>query len=254
MNKNKKWGYIFDEKLNMYIPNLVKQKKLAKVFLILFFISFATILIQIYFFNQLSYEKISFLVYSSIMIFLFLAIYIVLKINIYSTEKRLQEIKRLKLSKDFEVKALKNRRFFTYIMIWILLIVIFVSYPNILKRFSTRYFFYLIFAIGVFIYNCYKLFEEFKNNKYSLNITGKTIKIYYENNEKDFIMVDNISYIRFYAITRGRGRKDRNPTLQIFDSEDIKLVEMTISAIDYYSLKKYFERYNVTIDNQYKEF
>ena len=227
---------------------------LKKVFLILFFISFATILIQIYFFNQLSYEKISFLVYSSIMIFLFLAIYIVLKINIYSTEKRLQEIKRLKLSKDFEVKALKNRRFFTYIMIWILLIVIFVSYPNILKRFSTRYFFYLIFAIGVFIYNCYKLFEEFKNNKYSLNITGKTIKIYYENNEKDFIMVDNISYIRFYAITRGRGRKDNNPTLQIFDSEEKKLVEMTISAIDYYSLKKYFERYNVTIDNQYKEF
>ena len=254
MEKNRKWGYVFDEKLNMYIPNLVKQKKLAKVFLILFFISFATILIQIYFFNQTFYEKISFLVYSSIMIFLFLAIYIVLKINIYSAEKRLQEIKGLKLSKDFEVKALKNRHFFAYIMIWIILIIIFVSHPNILKRFSLRYFFYLIFAIGAFIYNCYKLFEEFKNNKYSLNITGKTIKIYYENNEKDFIMVDNISYIRFYAITCGRGRKDRNPTLQIFDSEDIKLVEMTISAIDYYSLKKYFERYNVTIDNQYKEF
>ena len=254
MNEAKKWGYIYDKKLDIYIPNLVKQKKLAKVFLILFFISFAAILIQIYCFNQLSYEKILFLVYSSIMIFLFLAIYIVLKINIYSTEKRLQEIKGLKLSKDFEVKALKNRHFFAYIMIWIILIIIFVSHPNILKRFSLRYFFYLIFAIGAFIYNCYKLFEEFKNNKYSLNITGKTIKIYYENNEKDFIMVDNISYIRFYAITRGRGRKDRNPTLQIFDSEDIKLVEMTISAIDYYSLKKYFERYNVTIDNQYKEF
>ena len=88
----------------------------------------------------------------------------------------------------------------------------------------------------------------------NLIITGKTIKIYYENDEKEFITTNNISYVRFYAITRGRGRKDRNPTLQIFDSEDIKLVEMTISAIDYYSLKKYFERYNVTIDNQYKEF
>lgn len=29
---------------------------------------------------------------------------------------------------------------------------------------------------------------------------------------------------------------------------------MTIKTIDYYSLKKYFEKYNVTIDNQYKEF
>ena len=29
---------------------------------------------------------------------------------------------------------------------------------------------------------------------------------------------------------------------------------MTIKTIDYYLLKKYFEKYNVIIDNQYKEF
>ena len=125
---------------------------------------------------------------------------------------------------------------------------------SVLKQFSTRYFFYLIFAIGAFIYNFYKLFKEFKNNKYSIIIIGKTIKIYYENDEKEFLTTDNISYVRFYAITRGRGRRDRNPTLQIFDSEEKKLVEMTIKAIDYHSLKKYFEKYNVRIDNQYREF
>ena len=114
--------------------------------------------------------------------------------------------------------------------------------------------FYLIFAVVAFIYNSYKYFKEFKNNKYSLIIIGKTIKIYYENDEKEVITTDNISYVRFYAITRGRGRRDRNPTLQIFDSEEKKLVEMTIKPIDYHSLKKYFEKYNVTIDNQYKEF
>ena len=32
------------------------------------------------------------------------------------------------------------------------------------------------------------------------------------------------------------------------------LVEITISANDYYLLKKYFEKYNVRIDNQYEEF
>ena len=254
MNKNKKYGYIYDEKLNMYIPDLSRQKKLANIFLILSLVSFATILIQIYFFYQIFYEKISFLLYSSIIFFLFLALYLVLKINTHLAEKRLEEIKGLKLEKDFEVKALKNRRFFAYIIIWILLIVIFVSYPNMLKQFSTRYFFYSIFAIGAFIYNCYRLFEEFKNNKYSLIITGKTIKIYYENDEKEFITTNNISYVRFYAITRGRGRKDRNPTLQIFDSENKKLIEITIKIIDYYSLKKFFEKYNVTIENQYKEF
>ena len=34
MNETKKWGYIFDEKLNMYVPNLSRQKKFAKVLLI----------------------------------------------------------------------------------------------------------------------------------------------------------------------------------------------------------------------------
>ena len=254
MNENKKWGYIYDEKLNMYVPNLPRQKKFAKVLLILSIISFVAVLIQIYFFDKSSYEKISFLAYTSVMVFLFLALYLVLKINIHLIEKRLEEVKGLKLSKELEIKAFKNRRFFAYIMICVLLIVIFVSHANITKQLSTKYIFYLIFAVVAFIYNSYKYFKEFKNNKHSLTIFEKTIKIYYENNEKEFITTDNISYVRFYAITRGRGRRDRNPTLQIFDSEEKKLVEMTIKPIDYHSLKKYFEKYNVTIDNQYKEF
>ena len=251
MNEPKKWGYIYDEKLNMYVPNLPRQKKFAKVLLFLSIISFVAVLIQIYFFDKSSYEKISFLTYTSEMGFLFLALYLVLKINIRMVEKRLEEVKELKLSKELEIKALKNRRFFGYMMLWILLIVMFVFRPHMIK---TKYIFYLIFAIPLSIYNFYILFKELKNNKHSLTIFEKTIKIYYENNEKEVITTDNISYVRFYAIVLGRGRRDRNPTLQIFDSEEKKLVEMTIKPIDYYSLKKYFEKYNVRIDNQYREF
>ena len=251
MNEPKKWGYIYDEKLNMYVPNLPRQKKFAKVLLFLSIISFVAVLIQIYFFDKSSYEKISFLTYTSEMGFLFLALYLVLKINIHLIEKRLEEVKGLKLSKELEIKALKNRRFFGYMMLWILLIVMFVFRPHMIK---TKYIFYLIFAIPLSIYNFYILFKELKNNKHSLTIFEKTIKIYYENNEKEVITTDNISYVRFYAIVLGRGRRDRNPTLQIFDSEEKILVEMTIKPIDYYLLKKYFEKYNVMIDNQYKEF
>ena len=251
MNEPKKWGYIYDEKLNMYVPNLPRQKKFAKVLLFLSIISFVAVLIQIYFFDKSSYEKISFLTYTTEMVFLFLALYLVLKINIRMVEKRLEEVKELKLSKELEIKALKNRRFFGYMMLWILLIVMFVFRPHMIK---TKYIFYLIFAIPLSIYNFYILFKELKNNKHSLTIFEKTIKIYYENNEKEVITTDNISYVRFYAIVLGRGRRDRNPTLQIFDSEEKILVEMTIKPIDYYSLKKYFEKYNVRIDNQYREF
>ena len=251
MNEPKKWGYIYDEKLNMYVPNLPRQKKFAKVLLFLSIISFVAVLIQIYFFDKSSYEKISFLTYTSEMGFLFLALYLVLKINIRMVEKRLEEVKELKLSKELEIKALKNRRFFGYMMLWILLIVMFVFRPHMIK---TKYIFYLIFAIPLSIYNFYILFKELKNNKHSLTIFEKTIKIYYENNEKEVITTDNISQVRFYVIDSGRGIGKKNPTLQIFENKEKMLVEMTISANDYYLLKKYFEKYNVRIDNQYKEF
>ena len=92
-------------------------------------------------------------------------------------------------------------------------------------------------------------------NTFAKNFLGKQLYyVYLYKWLKLIVMLDNISYAKFYTIARGRGRRDRNPTLQIFDSEEKKLVEMTISAMDYYSLKKYFEKYNVTIDNQYKEF
>ena len=251
MNEPKKWGYIYDEKLNMYVPNLPRQKKFAKVLLFLSIISFVAVLIQIYFFDKSSYEKISFLTYTSEMGFLFLALYLVLKINIRMVEKRLEEVKELKLSKELEIKALKNRRFFGYMMLWILLIVMFVFRPHMIK---TKYIFYLIFAIPLSIYNFYILFKELKNNKHSLTIFEKTIKIYYENNEKEVITTDNISQVRFYVIDSGRGIGKKNPTLQIFENKEKMLVEMTISANDYYLLKKYFEKYNVRIDNRYKEF
>ena len=251
MNEPKKWGYIYDEKLNTYVPNLPRQKKFAKVLLFLSIISFVAVLIQIYFFDKSSYEKISFLTYTSEMGFLFLALYLVLKINIRMVEKRLEEVKELKLSKELEIKALKNRRFFAYMMLWILLIVMFVFRPHMIK---TKYIFYLIFAIPLSIYNFYILFKELKNNKHSLTIFEKTIKIYYENNEKEVITTDNISQVRFYVIDSGRGIGKKNPSLQIFDNEEKILVEMTISANDYYLLKKYFEKYNVRIDNRYKEF
>ena len=235
----------------MYVPNLPRQKKFAKVLLFLSIISFVAVLIQIYFFDKSSYEKISFLTYTSEMGFLFLALYLVLKINIRMVEKRLEEVKELKLSKELEIKALKNKRFFAYMILWILLIVMFVFRPHMIK---TKYIFYLIFAIPLSIYNFYTLFKESKNNKHSLTIFEKTIKIYYENNEKEVITIDNISQVRFYVIDSGRGIGKKNPSLQIFDNEEKILVEMTISANDYYLLKKYFEKYNVRIDNQYEEF
>ena len=240
----------------MYIPNLPRQKKLPKVFLILALISFVALLIQIYFFDKTSEAKILFLAGTCVIVFLFLAIYLLSKINIHLLEKRLQEIEKIELSDKFEIKSLKkNPLLFSYVILFIILIFILFFLINILlKEFTYKYIFYIIFLIGIIIFNYYNFLREIKAEKYFLTINGKTIKIYYENNEKEVITTDNISQVRFYVIDSGRGIGKKNPTLQIFDNEEKILVEMTISANDYYLLKKYFEKYKVRIDNQYREF
>lgn len=181
---------------------------------------------------------------------------LILKKNIHLLDKRTQEIEKIELSDKFEIKPLrKNIWLFSYIILFIILIFILSSLINILlKELTYKHIFYTIFFIGVIIFNCYNFLRELKARKYFLTVSGKTIKIYYENNETEVITTDNISQVRFYVIDSGRGIGNKNPTLQIFDSEEKILVEMTIKPIDYYSLKKYFEKYNVRIDNQYKEF
>ena len=182
---------------------------------------------------------------------------LILKKNIHLLEKRLQEIEKIELSDKFEIKSLRTNIWwlFLYIIFFIILIFILISLINILlKELTYKHIFYSIIFIGAIIFNCYNFLKELKSRKYLLTVSGKTIKIYYENNEKEVITTDNISQVRFYVIDSGRGIGNKNPTLQIFNCEEKMLVEMTISANDYYLLKKYFEKYNVRIDNQYEEF
>ena len=241
----------------MYIPNLPRQKKLPKVFLVLALISFVALLIQIYFFDKTSEVKILFLAGTSIIVFLFLAIYLLSKINIHLLDKRSQEIEKIELLDKFEIKSLRINSWwlFSYIIFFIILIFILFSLINILlTELTYKHIFYGIIFIGAIIFNYYNFLKELKSRKYLLTVSGKTIKIYYENNEKEVITTDNISQVRFYVIDSGRGIGKKNPTLQIFENKEKMLVEMTISANDYYLLKKYFEKYNVRIDNQYREF
>ena len=182
---------------------------------------------------------------------------LILEKNIHLLEKRLQEIEKIELSDKFEIKSLRINSWwlFLYIIFFIILIFILFSLINtLLKELTYKHIFYSIFFVGAIIFNCYNFLKELKSRKYLLTVSGKTIKIYYENNEIEVITTDNISQVRFYVIDSGRGIGNKNPTLQIFDNEEKKLVEMTIKAIDYQSLKKYFEKYNVRIDNQYREF
>ena len=260
MNENKKWGYIYDEKLNMYIPDLPKQRKIAKVLLVLSVISFIAALVQGYFLDKTSFEQISFLSYSIVAIFLFLSLYAVIKINIHLIEKRLkliEEVEEINLSEKFEIRPLKKNMYLFFCIIFFIILIFVLSFQinKLLEDFSFEYISYLVFLIGIIIFSYIKFLKELKNRKYSLLVDRKIIKIYYENDEMEYIKTDNIDYVRFYSIRHGRkGRREKYPTLQIFDIEEKKLAEMTINLNDYYLLKKYFAENNVAINDQYEDF
>ena len=132
-----------------------------------------------------------------------------------------------------------------------MILVTYLQVHKLFKWFSYRELFPFILIVAVTIYNLYIFFKKLKNRKYSLNINGKNISILYKNNEIDLIKIDNIDCVEFYAKRLRNRKKEIKPTIQIFNKEHKVLVEMTISIKDYYLLKKYFEKYNVKVEDDF---
>ena len=248
MNENKKWGYIYDKKLDMYIPNLPREKKFTNIIFILLVLSILSTL-ALLIFNIKTYNEIPIFIYSIRAVAIFLILWIFLIIEIHRTEKILQELNELEVPREFEIKALKRRIIPQIIVIVILLISVFAFEE---KKLSFDYIFQLIIGIGVCAFIFYRKFRNFQNSKYSLNIKENTVKIFYENNEKEIITAENINYVSFFALRRGKRGKERKPTLQLFDLEERILAEMTIEVMDYFRLKRYLKKYNVEIVDNYE--
>ena len=248
-----KRGFIFDEKLNIFIPNLARQRKFNKVILYILLLLTVISLIQLPFLDRTSYYQMLFFLFSSVSLLPLLVIWTGVALNIYFTEKTLKELEEVELINEFEIKSLKeNFTSFFFIFIFVFLILVtYLQVHKLFKWFSYRELFPFILIVAVTIYNLYILFKKLKNRKYSLNINGKNISILYKNNEIDLIKTDNIDCVEFYAKRLRNRKKEIKPTIQIFNKEHKALVEMTVSIKDYYLLKKYFEKYNVEVEDDF---
>jgi len=164
-------------------------------------------------------------------------------------KEKLLETSNLFFQREFEIKALKRRIIPQIIMTVIVLISMFAFEQ---KKLSFDYLFKLVLVIGICAFIFYRSLRKFQNSKYSLYIKGNTVKIFYENNEKEIITTENINYVSFFALRRGKRGKERKPTLQLFDLEERILAEMTIEVIDYFRLKRYLKKYNVEIVDNYE--
>ncbi|WP_024467465.1 hypothetical protein [Treponema pedis] len=254
-----KKGYIIDRKTNTLIRDLNRQRKFSKVVHYIILISVIISLIQFYFLDKTSLEQMLFFGLSIAFIFFLSIAWLALTLNISSLEKRMNRIEELRLelelSREFEIKSLKsNWTLLFYIVIDSLLLWVLPTHINILiEELTYKSALNVIILIILLGFCTYNFFKELKNKKYSLSISGETVKIFYENKEINSIKTDDINYIEFYKVHHRREMVDPNPILRIFDNKKEMLIEMEVTREDYHRLTMYFTNYNVLIQDKYNK-
>ena len=249
-------GFVFNEKLNAHVPDLTGQKKAVKIVGYILLILIMACLIQFYFSDRASLIKMGILVFSIVLIPILLIIYFVFALNIRFVEKRMKEIEEIELSSEFEVKSLRKNMsiLFNIVMLAMLAYVLFIHIILLLREWTFKYIIFIIFMIVLLIFNCYEFLKMLKSRKYSLSVNSKTLNILYNNIEVNSLKIDDIGSVKFYAVRTEKRVKESNPTMQIFDKAEKKLLEISISIKDYYLLKIYFTKNDVVIYDSFNIF
>ena len=249
-----KRGYIFDEKLDILIPNLTRQKKALKIMLSIFLVLLVITLIQLIFLDRSSDIKMIILRYSISGILLLIITLPLIILNIHIIKNKLKKLENLEVSNQFEVKAfISNFEIFLHgllLLIFIIGIAIFFVKINY-KDYKGIFYFFVLIAITVA--GIYELLKILKNKKYSLNIDSREIALLYNKNEMKSIKIEKINFINFYDKKSKRGVRSNIPTIEIFDSEKNIFAEMNIKTSDYIVLKMYFEKYKVLVKDEFKK-
>ena len=248
-----KRGYIFDEKLDILIPNLTRQKKALKIMLSIFLVLLVITLIQLIFLDRSSDIKMIILRYSISGILLLIITLPLIILNIHIIKNKLKKLENLEVSNQFEVKTfVSNFHLFLHallILIFIIIIPIFFVKINY-KDYKGIFYFFVLIAIT--IYAIYELLKILKNKKYSLNIDSRGIALLYDKDAIKSIKFEKINFIKFYAKKFKRG-ENNIPTIEIFDMKKNIFTELDIKISDYILLKMYFEKYKVLVKDEFKK-
>ena len=249
----RKWGYVYDEELNTFVPNLARQKKAIKIMLNIFLVLLVITLIQFLFLDRSSDIKIITFRFSILGILLFTITLPLLSLHIHIVENKLKKLKNLELSNQFEVRAfISSFEIFLHgflLLIFIIGIAIFfikIDYKDY------KGIFYLLGLITMTIYGIYEFLKKLKNGKYSLNIDSRGITLLYDKDEIKSIKFEKINFIKFYA-KKFKGGENNIPTIEIFDVEKNIFTELDIKISDYVLLKIYFEKYKVLVKDEFKK-
>lgn len=249
----RKWGYVYDEELNTFVPNLARQKKAIKIMLNIFLVLLVITLIQLLFLDRSSDIKMIILEFSILGILPFTITLPLISLHIHIIENKLKKLKNLELSNQFEVKAFVSS--FEIFLHGLLLLIFIIGIAIFFVKIDYKDYkgiFYLLGLITMTIYGIYEFLKKLKNGKYSLNIDSKGITLLYDKDEIKSIKFEKINFIKFYAKKFKRG-ENNIPTIEIFDMEKNIFTELDIKISDYILLKMYFEKYKVLVKDEFKK-
>ena len=249
----RKWGYVYDEELNTFVPNLARQKKAIKIMLNIFLVLLVITLIQFLFLDRNSDIKIITFRFSILGILLFTITLPLLSLHIHIIENKLKKLKNLELSNQFEVRAFISS--FEIFLHGFLLLIFIIGIAIFFVKIDYKDYkgiFYLLGLITMTIYGIYEFLKKLKNRKYSLNIDSRGITLLYDKDEIKSIKFEKINFIKFYA-KKFKGGENNIPTIEIFDMEKNIFIELDIKISDYILLKMYFEKYKVLVKDEFKK-
>ena len=249
----RKWGYVYDEELSTFVPNLARQKKALKIMKSIFWILLLIFLIQLIFLDRSSDIKMITFRFSISGILVLIITLPLGSLSIHYIENKLKKLKNLELSNQFEVKAfISNFEIFLYgLLLLIFIIGIAIFFVKIDYK-DYKGIFYLLGLITMTIYGIYEFLKKLKNRKYSLNIDNRGITLLYDKDEIKSIKFEKINFIKFYAKKFKRG-ENNIPTIEIFDMEKNIFTKLDIKISDYILLKIYFEKYKVLVKDEFKK-
>ena len=251
--RSRKFGYVYDEELNTFVPNLARQKKVLKIMLNIFLVLLVITLIQFIFLDRSSDIKMIIFRFSISGILVLIITLPLGSLSIRYIENKLKKLKNLELSNQFEVKAFVSN---FHLSLHVLLILIFIIIiPIFLLKIDYKDYkgiFYFFVLIAITVAGIYELLKILKYKKYSLNIDSKEITLLYNKNEIKSIKFEKINFIKFYA-KKFKGGENNIPSIEIFDMEKNIFTELDIKISDYILLKMYFEKYKVLVKDEFKK-
>ena len=219
-----KWGYVYDEELSTFVPNLARKKKALKIMKSIFWILLLIFLIQLIFLDRSSYIKMITFRFSILGILVLIITLPLGSLSIHYIENKLKKLKNLELSNQFEVKAFVSS--FEIFLHGLLLLIFIIGIAIFFVKIDYKDYkgiFYLLGLITMTIYGIYEFLKKLKNGKYSLNIDSRGITLLYDKDEIKSIKFEKINFIKFYA-KKFKGGENNIPTREIFDMEKIYLL------------------------------